>query len=81
MITGYPSWLHQVVDDIFQGRDMVPIRNYSVTKAVSFRIKPVHFHELEEEIATYSSILAWRIPGTAELDGLQSMGSHRVGLD
>ena len=36
---------------------------------------------LEKEIATYSSILAWRIPGTEEPGGLQSMGSQRVGRD
>ena len=36
---------------------------------------------LEEEIATHSSILAWRIPGTAEPGGLLSLGSHRVGHD
>ena len=33
-----------------------------------------HFHELEKEMATYSSILAWRIPGTGEPSGLLSMG-------
>ena len=40
-----------------------------------------HFHALEEERATYSRTLAWRIPGTAEPGGLLSMGSHRVGHD
>ena len=40
-----------------------------------------HFHELEEEMATHSSVLAWRIPGTGEPGGLPSMGSHRVGHD
>ena len=40
-----------------------------------------HFHALEEEMATHSSILAWRIPGTGEPGGLLSMGSHRVGHD
>ena len=40
-----------------------------------------HFHALEKEMATYSSILTWRIPGTAEPGGLPSMGSHRVGHD
>ena len=40
-----------------------------------------HFHALEKEMATHSSVLAWRIPGTAEPDGLPSMGSHRVGHD
>ena len=40
-----------------------------------------HFHALEKEMATHSSILAWRIPGTGEPGGLQPMGSHRVGHD
>ena len=38
-----------------------------------------HFHALEKEMATHSSVLAWRIPGMGEPGGLQSMGSHRVG--
>ena len=38
-----------------------------------------HFHALEKEMATRSSVLAWRIPGTVEPDGLPSMGPHRVG--
>ena len=37
-----------------------------------------HFHALEKEMTTHSSVLAWRIPGTAEPSGLPSMGSHRV---
>ena len=40
-----------------------------------------HFHELEKAMATHSSVLAWRIPGTREPGGLLSMGSHRVGHD
>ena len=40
-----------------------------------------HFHALENEMATHSSVLAWRIPGTEEPGGLLSMGSHRVGHD
>ena len=40
-----------------------------------------HFHALETEMATHSSVLAWRIPGTVEPGGLPSMGSHRVGHD
>ena len=40
-----------------------------------------HFHAMEKEMATHSSVLAWRIPGTAEPGGLLSMGSHRVGHD
>ena len=40
-----------------------------------------HFHALEKDMATHSSVLAWRIPGTVEPGGLPSMGSHRVGHD
>ena len=39
------------------------------------------FHALEQEMATHSSVLAWRIPGTGEPGGPLSMGSHRVGHD
>ena len=42
---------------------------------------PFHFHALEKEMATHSSVLAWRIPGTGEPGGLLSMGSIRVGHD
>ena len=38
-----------------------------------------HFHALEKEMATHSSVLAWRIPGTGEPGGLPPAGSHRVG--
>ena len=40
-----------------------------------------HFTALEKEMATHSSVLAWRIPGTGKPGGLPSMGSHRVGHD
>ena len=40
-----------------------------------------HFPALEKEMATYSRVLAWRIPGMGEPGGLPSMGSHRVGHD
>ena len=39
------------------------------------------FDAVEKEMATHSSVLAWRIPGTGELGGLPSLGSHRVGHD
>ena len=39
------------------------------------------FHALEKEMATHSSVLTWRIPGTGEPGGLLSMGLHRVGHD
>ena len=38
-----------------------------------------HFHALEKEMATHSSVLAWRIPGMGEPGGLPSVGTHRVG--
>ena len=41
----------------------------------------LHFPALEKEMATHSSVLAWRIPGMGEPDRLPSMGSHRVGHD
>ena len=41
----------------------------------------LHFHALEKEMATHSSVLAWRIPGTAKPGGLPSMGLHRAGQD
>ena len=40
-----------------------------------------HFHALEKEKATHSSVPAWKIPGTGEPDGLLSMGLHRVRHD
>ena len=40
-----------------------------------------HFHALEKEMATHASVLAWRIPGTGEPEGLPSIGSHRVRHD
>ena len=40
-----------------------------------------HLHAVEKEMATHSSVLAWRIPGMGEPGGLLSMGTHRVGHD
>ena len=40
-----------------------------------------HIHALEKEMATHSSVLAWRVPGMEEPGGLPSVGSHRVGHD
>ena len=53
-------------------KSLTQLRNFTLT---------FHFHALEKEMATYSSVLAWRIPGTGEPGGLPSMGSHRVGHD
>ena len=43
------------------------------------RLSDFNFNALEKEMATHSSVLAWRIPGTGEPGGLPSMGLHRVG--
>jgi len=40
-----------------------------------------HFHVFEKEMATHSSVIAWRIPGMGESGGLPSVGPHRVGHD
>ena len=45
------------------------------------RLSDFHFHALEKEMATHSSVLAWRSPGMGEPGGLPSMGLHRVGHD
>ena len=62
--------------------------SYTLLQIFKFRILPLRLHllpsktyALEKEMATYSSVLAWRIPGTGEPDGLPSMGSHRVRHD
>ena len=55
---------------------------HGVTKSrtrLSDFIFTFHFHALEKEMATHSSVLAWRIPVTGKLLGLPSMGPHRVG--
>ena len=52
----------------------------SQTRLSDFTIT-FHFHALEKEMATHSSVLAWRIPGTAEPGGLPSMGSQRLRHD
>ena len=57
---------------------------HGVTKSrtrLSIFMFTFHFHALGKEMATHSSVLAWRIPGTGEPGGLPSMGSHRVGHD
>ena len=50
----------------------------SQTRLSSFTFA-FHFHALGKEMATHSSVLAWRIPGMAEPGGLLSVGSHRIG--
>ena len=57
-----------------------PWGHYSQTRLSDFTFT-FHFHALEKEMASHSSVLAWRIPGTGKPGGLQSMESHRVGHD
>ena len=66
--------------DPIDGSPPVPGVVKSRTRLSNFTFT-FHFHALEKEMATHSSVLAWRISGTGEPDGLPSMGSHRVGHD
>ena len=66
------------------GQEPAGLQSSGVTKSQTWLSNfPItfHFHALEKEMATHSSVLAWRIPGTGEPGGLPSMGSHRVGHD
>ena len=67
-----------------QGRGSLVAAVYGVTQSrtrLSDFTFTIHFHALEKEMATHSSILAWRTPGTGEPGGLPSTGSHRVRHD
>ena len=57
------------------------LHHLSGFKTAQLEFHHFHFHAVEKEMATHSSVLALRIPGTAEPGGLPSMGSHRVGHD
>ena len=61
------AW-HVVIHGVTEGRTQVSDFTFTF-----------QFHALEKEMATHSSVLAWRMPGTGEPGGLPSMGSHRVG--
>ena len=54
---------------------------FEYDSSLSYFTFTFHFLALEKEMATHSSVFAWRIPGTGEPGGLPSMGSHRVGHD
>ena len=58
----------------------MPVNTTSILQAMNQRVI-LTFVALEKEMATHSSVLAWRIPGMGEPGGLLSMGSHRVGHD
>ena len=81
---GLPSMgLHRVRHDWSDLAAAAAATYYHVIKMfiASDHTFPFHFHALEKEMATHSSVLAWRIPGTGEAGGLPSMGLHRVGHD
>ena len=56
-------------------------RRNGTNEPICSAVVETHSHALEKEMATHSSVLAWRIPGTGEPGGLPSMGSHRVRHD
>ena len=72
------------LQEIVKDREAWPAAVHGVAKGrtqlsdVTFTF---HFHALEKEMATHSSVLAWRIPWTGEPGGLPSVGSYRVGHD
>ena len=74
------SKLQELVKDREAWRAAVHGVTESRTRLSNFTLT-FHFHALENEMATHSSVLAWRISGTGEPGGLPSMGSHRVGHD
>ena len=69
MVKDREAW-HAVVHGVVKSRTR--LSEFSLT---------FHFHALEKEMATHSSIFVWRIPGMGEPGGLLSMGLHRVGYD
>ena len=73
------SWLENPMDG---GARWAPVHGVAQSRArLSNFTFTFHFHALEKEMATHSSVLAWRIPGTGKPGGLLSMWSHRVGHD
>ena len=76
------KWTRIVFDYIDEGAWKAAVHRVteSWTRLSDFTFT-FYLHALEKEMATHSSILAWRIPGMAEPGGLPSLGSHRVGHD
>jgi len=80
-------WCHQTISSSvipfsclqsFPALGSFPMSQLFTSGSLSGFTFTFHFHALEKEMATHSSVLAWRIPGTGKPGGLPSMGSHRV---
>ena len=79
---GYSPWGHKELDMMDRGAWEGTVHGVAKSRArLSAFTFTFHFHALEKEMATHSSVLAWRIPGMAEPSGLPSMGWQRVGHD
>ena len=73
---------HEIKRHLLHGRKaMINIDSVLKSRDTTLPIKVCLVKVMEKEMATYSSVLAWRIPGTEEPGGLPSMGSHRLGHD
>ena len=73
-----PAWKMLWMEEPGRLQSMGSLEGRTRLSAFTFTF---HFHALEKEMATDSSVLAWRIPGTGEPGGLPSMALHRVGHD
>ena len=74
------AW-HAALHEVAKSRTRLKRLNSNSSSFLSSPTFTFHFHALEEDMATHSSVLAWRTPGTAGPGGLPSMGSHRLGHD
>ena len=75
-----PLFPSSILNSFWLAGLIFPRHTFSIL-ILSIRALTFHFHALEKEMATHSNVLAWRIPGTVEPDGLPSMGLHRVQHD
>ena len=78
---GNPLQYSSLEDPMGGGAWWAAVHGVAKSRTLSDFTFTFHFHALEKEMATHSSVLAWRVPGTGEPGGLPSVGSHRVGHD
>ena len=78
-----PELVHKLLSKIATGKGKQDHHDWLVLvlELLSDFTFAFNFHTLEKEMATHSSVLAWKLPGTEEPGGLPSMGLHRVGYD